>query len=229
MKSLLIIICSFLCVTNCLTAQKKEKITVKAGTSVLDYFPFQERYRYPEFKSGVGYFKNGTKSSSKFNYNFFLGEIEYINLKDTLAIKNVGDIILIAIAGDTFFYDNGYLELIFGGKVKVALKHYISLKEVQKKDAYGNASTGAATDSYGSMLTAGDTYKLITNQDRVYEDISEFYLSTPTSGFVPYTKKKVLQLFPQNKKMIENYLETEKVNFDLREDLLRLAGYLQNL
>jgi len=215
MKSLLIIICYFLCVTNCLTAQKKEKITVKAGTSVLDYFPFQERYRYLEFKSGAGYFKNGTKSSSKFNYNFFLGEIEYINLKDTLAIKNVGDIILIAIAGDTFFYDNGYLELVFGGQVKVALKHYISLKEVQKKDAYGNAS--------------GNSYKLITNQDRVYEDISEFYLSTPTSGFVPYTEKKVLQLFPQNKKMIENYLETEKVNFDLREDLLRLAGYLQNL
>jgi hypothetical protein len=229
MKSLFILICLILFLSTGLSAQKKENVTVKAGTSALDYFPFQERYRFPEYRAGKVFFKNGTFAAPKLNYNYFLREMEYIQSKDTLAIKNGGDIKLIAIAGDTFYYDNGYLELIFGGQVKVALKHYISLKEVQKKDAYGIASTGAATDSYGSMLASGNAYKLISNQDRVFEDIREYYLSVSPGGFVPYTKKKVLQLYPQHKKTIEGYLKSNKVDFDSRDDLLRLAGYLQNL
>jgi len=229
MKHAVIIFCSFLLLTTCLSAQKNEPVIVKAGTRVQDYFPLQERYRYPEFITGQVFFKNGANSVTKLNYNFLPGEMEYIQMKDTLSIANVTDIRLITIAGDTFYYDKGYLELIYGGRVKVALKQYIKLKEVQKKDSYGSSGSNSATDSYSSFQANGKTYKLISNQDRVYQKTSEYYLATPSSGFVPFTKKKVLQLFPQKKNAIQNYFKSDKIDFGSKNDLLRLADYLNKL
>jgi hypothetical protein len=229
MKKTVISICSFLLLTTCLSAQKSEPVTVKAGTRVEDYFPFQERYRYPEFIDGKVFFRNGAYAATKLNYNFLIGEMEYIQLKDTLSLDNTADIMLIAIAKDTFYYDKGYLEQIFNGQVKVALKQYIKLKEVQKKDSYGSSGSNSATDSYSTIQTAGQTYKLVINQDRVFQKMSEFYLATPSSGFVPFSKKKVMQLFPRKKDAIQDYLKSNKVDFDSREELIRFAEYLVNL
>jgi hypothetical protein len=229
MKKTVISICSFLLLTTCLSAQKSEPVTVKAGTRVEDYFPFQERYRYPEFIDGKVFFRNGAYAATKLNYNFLIGEMEYIQLKDTLSLDNTADIMLIAIAKDTFYYDKGYLEQIFNGQVKVALKQYIKLKEVQKKDSYGSSGSNSATDSYSTIQTAGQTYKLVINQDRVFQKMSEFYLATPSSGFVPFSKKKVMQLFPRKKDAIQDYLKSNKVDFDSKEELIRFAEYLVNL
>jgi hypothetical protein len=229
MKKTVLSICSFLLLTTCLSAQKSEPVTVKAGTRVEDYFPFQERYRYPEFIDGKVFFRNGAYAATKLNYNFLIGEMEYIQLKDTLSLDNTADIMLIAIAKDTFYYDKGYLEQICNGQVKVALKQYIKLKEVQKKDSYGSSGSNSATDSYSTIQTAGQTYKLVINQDRVFQKMSEFYLATPSSGFVPFSKKKVMQLFPRKKDAIQDYLKSNKVDFDSREELIRFAEYLVNL
>jgi hypothetical protein len=212
-----------------LSAQKNEVITVRAGTRVQDYFPFQERYRFPKFMDGKVFFRNGAFAATKLNYNFLLGEMEYIQSRDTLSIDNEKDIRLIAIAKDTFFYDKGYLELIFNGKVKVATKQYITAKEVVKRDSYGVSGSNSATSSYGSIQAYGKYYKLVSNQDRVFEKISTFYLATNSGGFVPFSKKKVFQLFPQKEDAIQDYLQSTKVDFDSRDDLLRFADFLQHL
>lgn len=212
-----------------LPAQKNEPVTVKAGTRVQDYFAFQEMYRYPEFTAGSVVFKNGTKIRVKLNYNLLYAEMQYIQAKDTLSIANEEEISFIVAAGDTFFVDKGYLELIYSNRVRVALKQYFKLMETQKKDSYGSAGSNSATDSYGAFNADGKTYKLISNQDRIYKKIAEYYLATSLGEFVPFTRKKAMQLFPQHKRAIENYLKSEKVDFNSGEDLLRLAVYLNDL
>jgi len=229
MKKTLIIICYILFLTTCATAQKKERFTVTAGTKVEDCIPFQEMYRYPEFTDGKVFFKNGAYSSSKLNYNHLLGEMQYIQAKDTLSIANEKDISLVTVAGDTFYYDNGYIELISGGQIKVGLKQYFELRETVKKDSYGSAGSGSATDSYSTLQTPGKNYNLVINHDRIFEKTLKYYLSTPSSGFVFFNKKQVMQLFPQKKDTIQNYLKSNKVDFNSRNDLLRFADYLRTL
>jgi len=229
MKKIIFFICSFLILNVSLSAQDTELIIVKAGTKILDHFPIQERYRYPEFISGRVQFRNGIYSETKLNYNFLLGEMEFIRSQDTLSIINKKDIRFIVVAQDTFFYDKGYLELLSGGPVKVVLKQYIKLKEVQNKDTYGIASSGSATNSYGSLPADGNFYKLAANKDMIFQKTMEYYLATTTSGFVPFRKKNVMQLFPQKADTIKDYLKSNKVDFDSRDDLLRLADYLRSL
>lgn len=229
MKKLLLCISIFLSILTGLSAQKKVNITVPAGTKVQDYFSFKEMYRYPVFNDGIVFFKNGAITASKLNYNLLSGEMDYPHLKDTLSIANPAEIKFITIAADTFYFDKGYLELIYGGHVQVGIKQYFQLKETQKRDSYGSAGSNSATDSYSTLQSAGQTYKLVLNQDRIFQKVSEFYLATPNSEFVLFTKKKVMKLFPQNKSAIEAYLKFNKVDFDSETDLTRFAGYLSGL
>ena len=229
MKKILFFICSivFLCVS--LSAQKYEPVIVKAGTIILDYFPFKERYRYPAFTQGQVFLKNGNVSSTKLNYNLLMDNIEFIQSRDTLVFAKKKDIRYIVISVDTFYYDNGYLEQIFNGPVKVGLRHRIKLKEVLKKDSYGTSSSGSSTNSYGLLPTDGNFYKLSVNEDMVFQEMEEYYLSVRSGDYVQFKKKYVLQLFSEKKDAIKSYLKTNDIDFDKRDDIIRLAKYLSAL
>jgi hypothetical protein len=229
MKIFLVFICSLLISNLSLTAQKNKLVTVKAGTRILDYFPVHERYRYPVFTDGQVFYKNNAVSSTRFNYNLLSGEMEFIQLYDTLSIAGKKNILFITVAKDTFFYDNGYIELISGGPVKVGLKQYFKLKEVLKKDTYGTSSSGGASTSYGSLPVGGNFYKLIANEDLVFQKIQDYYISSPSNEFVPFRKKTVIKLYPGEKDTVKAYLKSNRIDFNSVDDLLNLADYLQGL
>lgn len=215
--------------TTFLSAQDNVSFTVNAGEKVENCIPISESYRFVEFTEGIVFFRNGSYAKPKLNYNLLNGEMEYLDINDTLSISNPESIMLIAIVSDTFYYDQGYLEVIFSGNLKVAKKQYFELKQVQKKDSYGSSGSNSATDSYSSIETISDTYKLVTNQDRTFEKKVKYYLTSSYDEFVSFNKKKVMQLFPQNKDAIQNYIKSEKINFESESDLLKFAAFLQNL
>lgn len=229
MKKILILISCFYVLINSVSAQKHETITVRAGTKILDYFPVSERYLYPEFITGRVYLKSGIHSERQLNYNYLRGEIEFIQARDTLSIINKKDIIYLAVAQDTFYFDKGYIKLLRSGVVMVGLKELIELKEIQNKDSYGTSSSGSATNSYGSLPADGNFYKLTANKDMVFQRKLEYYFAIPESGFVPFNRKNLLQMFPRNETRIKSYLKTNKVKFDSEDDILRLTDFLRTL
>jgi hypothetical protein len=216
----------------CLVVPAQTTITVKAGTRVIDYFPFQERYRYPEFIQGKVQFRNGMFTAAKLNYNILLGEMQFIQKRDTLAIGNVKDIDHVEIDLDTFYFDNGYLEILAGnGRATMAVKQYVKFMDVKKSGAYGDKNSTGAIDTYSSVtLGQGNrNYKLIINEDIVLSRNTEYYIGDPQNGFLPYRKNYITRLFPQQRSEIENYLKRNPVDFKEEDDLLRLTGFLIDL
>jgi hypothetical protein len=211
-----------------LSAQENKTIIVKAGTKLIDYFPLKERYRYKEFIPGQVVFKNGKTNNLKLNLNILFGEIEFIQDADTLYIAKKKEIRFV-IAQDTFFYDNGYIEIISGGQMKVGLKQYIKLKDVLKKGAYGTTSRSTAIGTYNSMAAGGMSYDLVPNEDLELQKTLEYYLSDISGVFILFTRKNVIKLFPEKSDNIKAYIKSEKVDFDSRDDLLRFADYLRSL
>jgi hypothetical protein len=229
MRKTIIFICAFIFLNISLSAQKDDLITVKAGTRILDYFPLSERYLYPEFTAGKVFFNTGTMNTTRLNYNFLTGEMEFLQSRDTLSFYRKKDIRIVIVARDSFFFDNGYLRQISSGAVKVYLKQYIKLKEVLKKDSYGTSSSGGASTSYGSLPANGRFYMLTANEDMVFQKVKEYYLSTPANGFVAFRKKTVMQLYPKHEDEIKTYLKSNDVDFDSEEDLIKLGGFLSGL
>jgi hypothetical protein len=228
MKHGLISILVLLTSISYLSAQNNELVTVKAGNKILDYFPFQERYLYPQFTPGKVIFNNDIFSATKLNYNILMGEMQFIQSRDTLIIANKKDVKQIEVASDTFYYDKGYHRLISdGGGIKLTEKEYIKLKEVLKKDSYGTTSSGSATTSYGSLPVEGNFYKLTANEDMVFQKVQEYYIATSTSGFVPLKKKSLKKIFPKKNHAIQNYLKSNKVDFNSKADLIKLTDFLR--
>jgi hypothetical protein len=226
-KSILIFLCLFLSVS--LSAQKEELVTVKAGTRILDYFPVSVRYLYPEFTKGRVLFKNGIYSERQLNYNFLLGEMEFIQSRDTLAIINKKDIRYVAIAQDTFFYDKGYIKQWSKWSKVIGLKERIELKEIQNKDPYGTASSASSSDSYGSMPMDGNFYKLSANKDMVFHRTRQFYIAEPEGEFILLNRKSLLDSFHGKEDKIKQFLKANKTKFNSADDMSKLIDFLLKL
>jgi hypothetical protein len=228
MKTAFLLFCSILILNVSLSAQKNKTVIITAGTKMLDYFPINERYRYPEFLPGQVFMKNGQGSDLKLDYNFLSGEMEFILEKDTMYIAKVKDIKYVVVL-DTFYYDNGYIEVISPGTLRVGLRQYVKIKDILKKGAYGSVNRGSSIDTYSSVFADGNSHDLIPNEDIEVQMMYEYFISYKAGSFLEFSKKNAIQLFPQKEDDIKAYLKTHKVDFESRNDLLRFTEYLRSL
>jgi hypothetical protein len=228
MRTTAILVCSILIFNISLSAQSYKTILVRAGTKMTDYFPYNERYRYKDFIPGKIFFKNGTTNNINLNYYYLTGEIVFVQDNDTLYISKKKDVSLI-VALDTFYYDNGYLEVISGGKLKVGLKQYVRIKDILKEGALGTLNRVSSIDTYNSLWADGNSYGLVPNENIEVQMTLEYYISNSSSGFVQFNKKNVIQLYPQKADEIKAFIKSHKVDFDSRDELLKFADYLRSL
>jgi len=226
MKILLLIPVSFIILILTLNAQYHDQILVSAGTRVADCFPPRVRYLYPDFKEGKVILYNGNYNSARLNYNFLFGEMEFIRERDTLTIINKKEIRSVVVEQDTFLLDNGYIRLIGIGPVTVGLKQAIRLKDILRKGAMGTTNRSSAIDTYNTVPLDGRIYDMVPNEDWVFRKTEEYFFSFRSVEFLPFNRRNVLKIFPEKKKTIEEYLKSEKISFDSREDLIQLAAFL---
>ncbi len=231
MRNIAVWICSALALLllpkPCLSQQA---ITIKAGTKIIDYFPLRERYRYPSFIDGIAVFTGGTYTESRFNYNILYGAMEFIQKGDTLSIANADKIKMVILETDTFYFDKGYLEVIFSDRrLKLALKQYVKLVDTKKMGAYGMTSSTGSISSYNSISSVAGYYKLTVSDDIVVRKEKEYYLYTTENGFQPFRKNNLLQSFPGKENEIKQYLKQYKVDYSKESDLLDLMKFLVNI
>jgi hypothetical protein len=229
MKKSIMVFAGFILITASVAAQNSDRVTVKSGTLVKSYFPPSVRYRYPDFIAGTGIMKNGAIIKDRFNYNFLLGEMEFIRSKDTLVLTNKKDLKLITMGLDTFYYSNGYLELIRSDNPRVYAKQTIALKDVEKQGAMGTTARNASVDSYSSVATGGRIYELRADGDWVFQKTCEYYISSSEKPYVLFLRKNAIQAVPGKEDEIKEFIKSEKIKFESREDLLKLAGYIGSL
>ena len=229
MNKSILFICSILFINNCLLAQKNEQVIVKAGTRAIDYFPITERYLYNDFTKGKAVFSDERIYPSMFNYNFLSREMEFIKSNDTLIISDKKDLLSIVIAQDTFYYHNGYMQLIRSGQFKVYLRQRIVTKDIRKKGAMGTINRSAASESYDYLLTAPMSINLVADIDLVLQKESVYYFSTMGEDFVQFNKKNITRAIPGKEDVVKNYIKSDKIDFESREDLLKLADFVSKL
>lgn len=86
-----------------LAAQQKKTVMLKAGSNVMEILSPSDLYYYPDFTDGKVYFKDGTKSSGKLNFNTLLNEIQFIDANGaTVALADEKSIGFVAIKDDLF-------------------------------------------------------------------------------------------------------------------------------
>lgn len=232
MKNLVILVTCLIMLVLHASGQDQQIITVKAGTRAIDYFPQDAQYRYPNFIQGKVVFKDGTSTVTRLNYCILVGEMQFLANGDTMAVANEKTIRYVQIMQDTFFYDNGYLEVLAGKAPSImAVKNYVKLKDIKKEGPMGTRSSTNNAQTYGGIYDIGvmDNFNLVQQEDMVLSKNTEYYIGNELAGFTLYKKANLMKLLPQHKDDIENYLKQNNCDFKAKEDLLKLTAYLQNL
>jgi len=169
------------------------------------------------------------------NYSRLVDQMLFIDHKgDTLALANEKTIKFIAVVQDTFYFDEGYVRLIMDyGVVKLAEKQIWVVADTRKIGTHNrSASTVGVTSlsSYADETTGrAKSYDLMINEDMVIRRETHYYFGDEYNHFVRAGKKKLLLLFPKEELSLENYMKENKVNFDKKDDLEKLAQFLGQL
>ncbi len=204
----------------------QEKVyKIKAGQEIGDVIPFSEVYKYPTFQFASVLFLNGGEGNALLNYNFLNGEMEFIDQNgDTLSLADERTIKYILIDKDTFYFDNGYINVISSYDTKkLAKKQLITLVDKKNLGAF-DFPVSAGTENY----TIYQNVKLKVKAD-VTMKLESFYFIGERQKFYPVTKKNILKLYKKNEDLVSKYLIEQPVSFSNEKDLIRLFDFLKKI
>ena len=200
------------------------------GEKILDVIPRNEIYKYPEFKDGIVYLKDGTFGNGKLNYNSLLGEMQFIDPKgDTLSLADEKNISLISINKDTFYYGEGCNELIANyGKLKLAAKKILSLSN--RKKAGGLNQSGSGEIETFTTFSSKQSFKDLTiTETLTFSERVIYYFGDHYNHFMIAGKKSLYKMYGEKNTKISEYLDQHKINFRDEDDLKKLCSFLQKL
>ena len=233
MKPLLLLFFILIGYTD-LLAQDSTHVTIKTGNKAEDVLTPADIYYFPEFTSGKVFFRDGSRAVAKMNYTRLFDQMLFIDQKgDTLALANEKTFKFIAVDQDTFYFDEGFVKLIANnGIVKLAEKQIWVVADVRKIGTHNRSTSTVAVTSlntYSDISSKAKSHELLINEDMVIRKEAHYYFGDEYNRFARSGKKKLLLLFPKDELRLENYLKENKVNFDKKEDLEKLAQFLGQL
>jgi hypothetical protein len=234
MKTGIIILVIFGSFSLTLKAQDAKSIRVKADTDLKYAIPVADRYRYPQFKEGTVSFYNNAPATAKLNYNFQLGEVQFLSpTRDTLSLANEQTIKQIQIGNDIFYYDvtHGYVERIADyPKAYLVVKAMFKVAAVEKMAAMGKSS-GSSSIKEVNVLSNGNSsvQKLASKGDIVFSKEKMYFLMDLNHRFYKTTKGGFSKLFPTHKKSIEAYFKSETLDLENEEHLKKILQFCSEL
>ena len=217
-----------------LSAQDSTLVTIKAGNRVKDVLPTSGIYYYPQFTNGKVFLRDGSRAGAKMNYTRLYDQMLFIDSKgDTLALADEKTIKFITVEKDTLYYDEGYVRLIANyGVVKLAEKQIWVVADVRKIGTHDTPKNTVAITSLSNLEDVSGrakSYDFLINEDIIIKKETQYYFGDVNNHFVRSGKKKLMLLFPKDQLSLENYLKENKVDFDKKDDIEKLAQFLGQL
>lgn len=207
----------------------RQTYKVEPGQPVEEVLNAEIRFLYPEFKAGSVLFRNGNFGASKMNYNFLHQELQFINGADTLALDKGEDILHVIIEKDTFYFrDKQWLrQLASTGMVRMAEVKFLSLANSEKVGAFGQVNSGSAIDAIENMVTISNiTKKLVANQILTFAMNQNYYFSDKYDNYKLANKKNIVNMFGNKCAGLDNFLNSEKINYKNGDDMKKVFDYL---
>ena len=188
----------------------------------------QKIYRFPNFKKGKIYFRDSKITAGNLNYNYLIGELEFISPQgDTLALikDQAVNIKYVELDSIKLYYNGSYLEEVAHfGSAKILKKQQYRLLKREKIGAYEQPSSTSAIESYSSFTSDDGIMapKLIVRENVTLVRPAQYFVGDEYNTFLPANKKNIVGLFQKNKKQIEAYLRNNEVDYKNLEHLKKL-------
>jgi len=214
------------------SAQNRQIVEAASGEDLGKKASVQIQFLFPEFTNG-DVFYNGYKGSGKLNYNMLLGEMQFLENNQVLALANVKDVIVVSINNRKFYpFNNKEFteELMSTGNYQLRVRRKGNAAQYSKKGAYGTTSSTSSITSYSSIISDGRQFDLNVIEE-VLISLNCFYYLVGTNGKHVLIKniKTFTKQFPAYRAQIEKFVKDNGTRFDQEEDLKALLKFYSKL
>lgn len=215
-----------------IVAQSRRSISVRAGDDLGEAYSPNGFYRFPQFKKAKVYLNNGVGNSDLlFNYNIYLGTIQFISKAgDTLDIANPGVVDSVVFDNTTFYkIADGFIELAEqADSIRLTKRTQLRFHK-ENVGGYGTSSASSSVAQLQDITRFSSVrYGLRLNYDIVIEETVHWYWLSKDNVLQKATRSNLLQLLPANEKQAaEEFMKKKKINLDKEKDLLELMAMLK--
>lgn len=222
-----------ICLSIDLAAQGKQVFVLNPGQRISDVLTFSDIFHYPEFKTGIVYYRDGRAGSSKLNYNLLTGEVLFIqSTGDTVALADEPTIKLITIDSDQFIY-NVSAKLYFQitdttKKISLLKRESIKFSDSKKIGLFGQPIIAAA-DQITSLSSHGQVYNITANEKVDLIKQPEYFFENENGKTYPAIKKNIMKVFEKYKDAVQTFLQSQEIDFNKETDLKKLFTYIRTI
>lgn len=231
---------AFLLYFNCAAQPPAVKASLKKADSAktVFYLPAGKRtadvqwrdsiYRFPFFENGQIMFATGYTQNSliRMNYNLYHMQMDYISAGgDTLQVKPSSEFKLITIASHLFLYDSkvGYIEVVQQSAVALGMRPMMIARYIDYPSGGYSRNAGSTpfrdTDQRGAAMPI----------DRYYVKGGDYFFIDKDSKVYKASSSSAFKLFREHRKVVKEYLDAHNVDFENREDLMKLLSFCNGL
>ena len=204
-------------------ASSREDLLAKIGVATA--------YSLPEFSEAHVYYKDGSMTKSKLNVCAFDNSVRFINGRDTLKLRSIGNVDYILTENDKFLNREGVVYRLLRETPTLALgeRKRLKLSEPKTESGYGALppSSSAKTSSNDDFSTTDThSYGYLVNVD--YTVSYDYYLIGEKGKGVQAKRSSFEKAFPALKDKIRSIIKLRRLNLDKREDVIYLFDYCLN-
>lgn len=229
MKKIISFFLAVILFTFSVRSQITERLYIKGGSARWEELN-KVMYLYPQFVSGLIEMKNGQRYTRPVNYNLILTTIEFISEKnDTLALADEAAVSQVIAGDDVFLFTPACLKTISKGKVKLYVHEKMKIGDIQKVGAFGIPNSGSAIETVEQIQDPRRTVDMDVNETIILTKATYFMIESEKHEFVPANRKNILKVAPDKENEIKEYIKNKNVNFNKKNDLIKLANYISGL
>jgi len=188
------------------------------------------QYLFPEFTECIIKSKTGTESTERGNYNTITGKMAFIkdNVIVGLSIARQADTII--INGRRFVPFGEILhEVVVNAPITLFIHHESRLIPPGQPVGYGGTSRVSKVNTYSHMSTQGGIYSLEIPPDFEVKYMPVYWIRRDGVMYSFLGRAKFVKIFPEHKKEIGNFIKSQGIKMEDREDLIRLVRYCNEL
>lgn len=185
---------------------------------------------FDDFKDAQIVYKDGSKSQSKLNYNFWLNQFCFLDEKTDMVhlIKGVDKIDYYEIAGKKYKTDG---KKLIEYNTDGFFTEIIYKKNVTKasQGAYGAPTETASTQSYFPIIEAWKRGEYDISNLRIGKLQVEYKINEDGKVYEFDNAKQFQKIYPQYQKEIKKYIKNNSVNFSNIDQVRELKKYVDSI
>ncbi len=188
------------------------------------------QYLFPEFSTCTIRSTSGTVSTENGNYNTITGKMAF--MKGTtiygLAVTRQADTISF---GNRHFVPFGevFQEVVVNAPITLFIQHESRLISPGQPVGYGGTSKVSKVNTYSHMSTQGGIYSLEIPPDFEVKYMPAYWIRHNGEMHSFLGRAQFVKIFPEHKKEISNFIKSQGLKMEDREDLIRLVTYCNEL